>query len=106
MSKQDELKKINAQKKKLNEEAKALRDELNEGKAERIAARKTQAECRKIITTLKADLRKHTASTYNTLSKGDAKEQSTLADDIVETSTALSAAIRQFAEAQEVLDEL
>lgn len=98
MSKQDELKKVNAEKKTLNDKAKALREELNAGKAERAQARKAQAACRKDSTAQKAALRELSAKVYNTFKTGDSEAISKLADAIMEVSAELAGTVRKFAE--------
>ncbi len=99
MSKLDELKKINAQKKVLAEEAKTLRGQLDATKEERKEARKAQAEARKDVRDQKASLRDLSAKIYETFSSGDAEAVAKLADDITESAAVLAATVRKFADA-------
>jgi len=106
MSKLEDLKALNAEKKALNQKQKELREELNANKTERIAARKVQAEARKAVIEQKADLRDLTAKTYTTFSKGTAEDVAKLADEIMEVCAELAGTIRKFGEAATTLDEL
>lgn len=104
MSKLDELKALNANAKEINEQRKALREELDANKENRKEARKTQAQCRKDVIGGKKSLRDLSAKIYDIFSGGDAEEINGLADEIMEAGTALSATVRAFAEAQEKFD--
>lgn len=99
MSKLDELKKINEEKKALAAKQKALREELDATKEQRKEARKTQAQARKDVREQKAELRDLTAKVYETFSTNDPGVIGKLADDIMETASELSGTIRKFADA-------
>lgn len=106
MSTQDKLRSIAAQKKELNEEQKVLRAQIDSNKAERNAARKAQAQARKDVQALKADLRDISAKSYTTFSKGTSEDVTCMADDITETAAELVTAIRSFAKAAETLENI
>ena len=106
MSKIEDLKALNAQKKALNDKQKELREELNANKTERVEARKAQAAARKAALEQKAKLRDLTAKTYNTFSKGTAEEINKLADDIMEVAAELSGTVRKFGKASTTLEDL
>ena len=106
LSKSDQLKAINAQKKELADQQKVLRDELNESKTERTDARKVQAAARKAVQGQKAELRDITAKVYESFSKSDSEALGKLADEVVEVATELAGTIREFAEAAAVLEGL
>lgn len=99
MSKLDELKKINEEKKALAAKQKALREELDATKEERKEARKVQAQARKDVREQKAELRDLSAKVYEVFSTGDAEVIGKLADDIMESASELSGTIRKFADA-------
>ena len=99
MSKLEELKKINEQKKELAAQQKALREELDATKEQRKEARKVQAQSRKDVQEQKATLRDLSAKIYPAFSGGDVEEIETLADEIMENAAKLSATVRKFAEA-------
>ena len=104
MSKLDELKKINEQKKELAAKQKELREELDANKEQRKAARKVQAQCRKDVQGDKAEVRDLSAKVYEVFSTGDAEAVDALADSIMEAATKLSATVRAFAQAQKEYD--
>lgn len=106
MSKLDELKALNEQKKALNEQAKALREEVNAGKTERIEARKAQAAARKAVREQKADLRDLSAKIYTVFSSGDADAISSLAGEIMDSATELSASVSAFGASAQTLENL
>ena len=106
MSKQDELKKIQAEKKALADKQKALRAELKESAAERNESRKSRSEGRKNFNEAKSALRSHLAKSYVTLKDGDAEEIAAYADTITELSTKMATAARQCSEALEQLEDL
>ena len=106
LSKQDQLKKINADKKALNDKQKALREELNAGKVERTEARKVQAAVRKEVRDQKSELRDMSAKIYDTFSSGDVEAIGKLADGIMEVSAELAGTVRKFGEATKTLNEL
>lgn len=99
MSKLDELKKINEQKKELAAQQKALREELDATKEQRKEARKVQAQARKDVREQKADLRDLSAKVYEAFSSNDPEVIGKLADDIMESASELSGTIRKFADA-------
>lgn len=99
MSKLDELKKINEQKKELAAQQRALREELDATKEERKEARKVQAQARKDVRETKANLRDLSAKVYEAFSSKDSEVIYKLADDIMETASELSGTIRKFADA-------
>lgn len=98
MSKLDELKKINAEKKALAEKQKALREELSATVEQRKEARATQAKCRKDITEAKATLRTLSASVKKTLATGDQTAIAELADEIIGVASSMAASVRSFGE--------
>ena len=102
----EELKKINVEKKALNEKQKAIRESLNETKAERKEIRTTQAKARKEIRNQKSELRDLTAKIYDAFSDGDSEALGELADEIMESAGTLVGTIRSFAEAAGALEEL
>jgi predicted nucleic acid-binding Zn-ribbon protein len=95
---QEELKKLNAEKKRINDEQKALREKLNAGKAERAEARKAQAACRKDAVSQKAALRDISAKIYSTFKDGSQEAVGKLADELMEVSAELAGTIRKFGE--------
>ena len=104
-TKQAELKSIKAQRKALLEEERKMAAELNEGKAERILARKSMAQARKAVHELRAELRTLGSNTYEAF-KGGSEATNKLADDITEKSAELASALRLFADSSESLEEL
>lgn len=100
------LKHINAAAKVLRAEQKELRKTLNASKGERIEANKTKATARKGVSEAKSELRKLTAKTYATFSKGTTDDVKALGTDIETAAENLVEAISQFAEASETLDNL
>jgi len=105
-SKQEELKKLTAEKKELAAKQAAIREELDKTKAERKEARTAQAAARKEVRERKSELRDLSAKVYTTFSSGDSDAINQLADDVMEAATALATTIRSFGEANETLDEL
>jgi len=101
MSKLQELKAINEEKKVLTAKQKALREELNETKEERKAAREVRAQSRQDVRQFKSELRELNATIYGAFSEGNSESIGELADSIMETATALATAVRNFAEASE-----
>lgn len=106
LSKKDKLKKLNADRKKLNDEAKALKAEMDKNKDARTAGRKELAALRKVIRNHKKDLRELHAVINDTLHATDLTKVDTLADQLTEHSTALSAAVRKFGEVTKAQREL
>lgn len=103
---QAELKEIREQKKALLEKQRELQAKADEGKEERKAARKAQADARKEVREHKSAVRDLSAKIYSNFSDGDAEEINTLADELMESSTKLVEAVRSFGAAAEKLEEL
>lgn len=106
MSKQDELKKIQVEKKALADKQKALRAELKESAAERNESRKQRADGRKAFGEAKSALRSHLAKSYLVLKDGTSEEIADYADTITELSTEMATAARNCSEALEQLEDL
>lgn len=106
MSKQDELKKIQAEKKALADKQKALRAELKESAAERTKSREQRTEGRKAFGEAKSALRSHLAKSYVVLKDGTSEEIAEYADTITELSGKMATAARNCSEALEQLEDL
>lgn len=106
MATKEELKEIREQKKLLAERHRALLAASNEGKEERKAMRKQQAEARKQVRDHKTEVRVLSAVVYKVFSEGTPEEILKLADDVAEAGEKLSAAIRSFGEASVELSKL
>lgn len=106
LSKSEQLKKIQSDKKALLAEQKKLKDEMNEGKAERIASRKEIAAARKQSRIKKSELNKLTTNINSAFSEGDVDAINSMADAITEVSAELATSVRAFAKATEELEDL
>lgn len=98
-NKMDQLKEINAEKKRLAEKQKILRGELEATKEQRKQARSDKAEARRDTIEVKGNLRSLTANVLPTFKTGTVEEVEQLADSIMEAASELSGIIRKFAEA-------
>ena len=104
LTKQEEMKALQAQKKALNEQQKALREELDATKGARKESRKAQAQARKDIQEAKTEMRQLASESHATLRDGSSEDVNAYADKITEASAKMAAAVRSFAKAQDVID--
>ena len=101
-----QLKDLNAQKKKLAAEAKALREQLSEGKEERKELATELASLRKTIAAGKTELRELSVKIGPTIKAGDVEAIDAMADSIMEVSAKLAGEVRKFGEASAKRNEL
>jgi len=106
LSRQEQLKKIAADKKVLNEQQKAIKDELNESKAERKVLRVDRSESRKAAKTASSELRELVAKIGFTFKEGGSEKINELADELVEVTAELAGHVRKFGETIDKLNEL
>lgn len=106
MATKEELKEIREQRKLLAQRHRELLAASNEGKEERKAMRKQQAEARRNVRDHKAEVRGLSASIYKVFSKGTPEEILELADNVANAGDKLSAAVRSFGEASVELSKL
>jgi hypothetical protein len=97
---------LKAEKKRIADEQKVLREKLNEGAEERAEARKERAEVRATAFAAKKALHKALVIVPSVFQSADTFAIEELADAIVEDATALAAAVRQFSTHQNTINTL
>lgn len=96
---QNQLKDIQAQKRKLAAEQKQIKEQLAATKSQREEARKLKSESRKNAKLAKSDIRTLSAKVVPVMKEGDPEAIAKLADAITEAATLLAQSVRNFGEA-------
>lgn len=106
LSRRELLKQKQAEMKKIREEQKALKADLDKNKDERKELREGRAEVRKAAKENKSELLKTLANISKTFGEGSAEACAELADSVMEQASEVAGAIRKFGEIENKLAQM